>query len=96
VLTETWLVDWKAYGQQLPSPEYNHYYACREKRSKHGGVSVFIKSDVPSILLAKRVEPEIVVVSIGDKDLLMVACYASPGLNAHEGVNIYEEIAILI
>lgn len=79
VLTETWWTEADAAQFSFPRQGYNrHFYACRKKGRDHGGVSIFVREGIKVEQVAKQIQPEILVLSLGEKDLLVMAVYASP------------------
>ena len=76
---------------------YKHFFACRDNNQMHGGLSVFVRNDIQVTLLHRQVPPELIALSFGDKELLLVACYASPhGSEYSGGDNVFDTIAELM
>ena len=77
----------------FPVQGYQHFHACRKKLKDHGGVSVFLKNNIKVAQLKCVTNPEILLLSLGDCDLLLIACYASPGRAQNRVQNVFEEIS---
>ena len=96
VCTETWITHTTAEHLQCPLLGFKHFFACRDSARKHGGVSVFVNKDLYCEKIATRVEPEVVALSFGDKDVLLLACYASPLNAVNRHINIFEELSLFM
>jgi len=59
-------------------------------------VSVFLKNDIKAELVAKQGDPELLIISIGDRELLLLAAYIAPVKSLTGVVNPYEVIARVI
>jgi len=95
VITETWLTNEEAeVGYAVPG--LNHYFACRDRKEEHGGVMVYVREGIRCSLLETHKYPEIVALSVGnDRDLLVIAVYASPR-QANINVDVFGVISALI
>ena len=55
-----------------------HLFACRDGEHQHGGLSLFVPINIPHKVLYADVNPELIVISIGNQDLLLCATYIAP------------------
>jgi exonuclease III len=97
---ETWMTEQQARGYTLHATGtrgYRHFFACRDNNKMHGGLSVFVRKDIQVTLVHKQTAPELLALSFGDKELLVLACYASPhGSEYSGGDNVFDTIAELL
>ena len=73
---------------------FTHYFTCRDSKQEHGGVSVFVKCDMKVKVLARQQHPDIVLLSIGNKELLLGACYFSPHYPGQPRADPFEALAV--
>ena len=93
IFTETMLTPQRATLHESTfsriAPSHTHIRACRErtpgqKGRNKGGLSIFIKNTVPYRMLENNVVPDdVIILSIGNNDILLVACYITPGNGVH-------------
>jgi exonuclease III len=96
VTTETWLTSSSAARYKFPIQGFSHFYTCRGSKKEHGGVSVFVKDKLKATVVEKQVNPDLLALSLGNNNLLLVAAYASPRNSANGQVNVFEDIASMI
>jgi hypothetical protein len=71
------------------APSHTHIRACWErtpgqKGRNKGGLSLFIRNTVPYRILGNNIVPDdAIIISIGNNDILLVACYITPGNGDH-------------
>ncbi len=93
ICTETWMDSDVASAYKFPHKDFCHFWACRRLAKDRGGVSVFVQKHLPVRQLATRREPEVLCLSFGSGDILLVACYASPNNSGNSACNIFDDVA---
>lgn len=96
IFTETWMSSAIASEYVFPVTGYTHLYSCRQHSNLHGGVSVLVRNDIQVECVATHVDPEVVALSFGARELLLIACYASPRHAANQNVDIFEELSLIL
>ena len=97
IFNETWLTAEGAEFESLTEFGFSrHFFVCRADTSLHGGVSVYIRDGLKSSLLESRVAPELMALSLGDGDTLLIAGYASPVSSGNRDVDVFEELSIFM
>lgn len=96
ICSETWLDGDMAETYRFPFVGFQHFWACRMRARDRGGVSVFVRDNLPVRQLSTRFDPEIVCLSFGAEDVLLLACYASPSNGGTSATNVFEYASQLL
>jgi len=75
---ETHFEDSDASAYSFPLPGYTHYWLCREPPRKGGGISVFVHDSIKHVLVSKLFQPEVILLSLGNLELLLAFVYNPP------------------
>jgi len=94
IFTETWLTGPEA-EERHKMRGFRHFFSCRNSKSEHGGVSVYVREGIRCDELESCKQPEILALSLGNLDLLIVAVYASPR-QANKDNAVFENISTLL
>ena len=76
-LAETWWSEDRAKDFRVFEETHKHYHVCR-RAGEHGGLSVFLPKTLRHKVLHKGLNPEMVVISLGEEDALLCFVYVPP------------------
>ena len=96
ITTETWLTNHIAGAFRFPIKGYMHFFSCRDSKKEHGGISVFVKDKIKAEVVDKQSNPDLLALSLGTRQILLIAVYASPRNSRNSDINVFEDIANLI
>ena len=75
---ETFFHDSEAASYVFPLEGFTHYWVCREAHHMGGGISVFVHNSLRHSCLLKLLQPEVIMLSLGNQDMLLAFTYNPP------------------